>query len=335
MFSVLIPNYGYSPYIFECLHSVINQIVDGSFKYEIIFLDQSNESDFKKIKSEIFEKFGINKVKIFHTAEKGLFKARHKLMSLAKGDFIQFLDSDDYLAENCLMNLSGIIEREECDLILTNLIRFDREHSFKYNKIIGINDKSEFLSYLKLTNEINSVVRKVFRKDLYRIDDYVGCDFDIVNGEDKCFSLPISERCSKFISRENLFTYFYRQTNNSMSKKITINEVKQILNFDFNLLKSEHEKQIFLEYYLQSFFGSLQMLFINSKIKFRKFKDTFKTIINSFSNFFINSDVKYIKNKKNKFLFSLIRLKNYYFLYKIIQISILNYKRRNKYGTLN
>ena len=129
-FSVLIPNYGYSPYIFECLDSVVAQQNDGAFEYEIIMCDQSSLEVFDDIKQQVLQRYGDSKIHLIYSDIKGLLRARHTLIDKATGDYIVYIDSDDWVDINYLFQLSNcIIENDYPDLVITDYKKDDENIS--------------------------------------------------------------------------------------------------------------------------------------------------------------------------------------------------------------
>ena len=100
-FSVLIPNLGYSSFLFDCIDSIIKQTNTSGYTVEIILCDQSDEECYLRIAQECVEKYG-NKVNIYHSEIKSLYRARHFLMSKTSGKYIVFVDSDDFFINGFL-----------------------------------------------------------------------------------------------------------------------------------------------------------------------------------------------------------------------------------------
>ena len=90
-FSILIPVYNVENYLEQCLNSVLNQKYRN---FEIILInDGSSDSS-----GEICESFAVkdNRIRLFNQTNQGLIKTRRLAISLATGDYILFLDSDDF-----------------------------------------------------------------------------------------------------------------------------------------------------------------------------------------------------------------------------------------------
>ena len=118
-FSVIIPNYNKGEYIKECLESVIYQTLDKS-KYEIIFIDDGSTDDSVNIASE------YENVKILHTNRMLAGGARNAGIKEAKGEYLVFIDSDDFLcSDDILEKLDKHIKGE--DIVFLNFLRQTEE----------------------------------------------------------------------------------------------------------------------------------------------------------------------------------------------------------------
>lgn len=133
MFSIIVPIYNTEKYLDKCIQSVINQTYDD---YELIMIDDcSTDSSF-----EIACKYIQNNIKIIKNKNNsGLSITRNAGIREASGEYIFFLDSDDYIDKNALSDLSDLIYRNEFpDIIYTKFIE-EREK----NRVIKCGYASE------------------------------------------------------------------------------------------------------------------------------------------------------------------------------------------------
>ncbi|MDD2627489.1 MAG: glycosyltransferase family 2 protein [Clostridia bacterium] len=133
-FSIIIPNYNKEKYIKKCLDSIVTQTLDKS-KYEIILIDDGSTDNSLDIIKEY-------DVKLLRTHRLRAGGARNKGLDNALGEYIIFIDSDDYLSNNdVLEKLDNKINGE--DIIYLNFTKIDFDGSSKlmsYNKD-SLNDK--------------------------------------------------------------------------------------------------------------------------------------------------------------------------------------------------
>ena len=94
-FSILIAVYNREKYIEQCLQSCLNQSFED---FEIIIVDDgSTDSSIEKIRS-----YEDKRISIFEEPHQGCWKTKNKAIKFAKGDFVIFLDSDDFISKNYL-----------------------------------------------------------------------------------------------------------------------------------------------------------------------------------------------------------------------------------------
>jgi len=114
MISVIIPSYNSDEFVNNAIESVLNQTyVD----YEIILVDNNSSDNTVEILNKYLLKYP-GKIKIFHEYKKGAPAARNKGLQQAKGEWTQFLDSDDELLPDKLETQIKIAENSNFDVII-------------------------------------------------------------------------------------------------------------------------------------------------------------------------------------------------------------------------
>lgn len=145
--SFIVPVYNVAPYLRKCVDSLFAQDYDD---YEIILVDDGSTDNSPQICDEFASPSFTNSlthsvvIKVIHQANAGLSAARNTGILAARGEYICFVDSDDYWEENVLGGLMGQLERENLDVL-----------RFKYQ---NVNERYEVFNPNKL--------------DPYRNDDY-------------------------------------------------------------------------------------------------------------------------------------------------------------------
>ncbi len=120
--TVIIPVYNTADYLEECINSVVNQSFN---EFEIICVnDGSTDSSLDILESY---KSKDSRITIINQPNMGLGAARNVALKCAKGDYILFLDSDDYIAEEMLSDVYNLVQQKSLDLLFFKLINFDND----------------------------------------------------------------------------------------------------------------------------------------------------------------------------------------------------------------
>lgn len=129
--SVLIPSHNVEKYIRKCLDSLINQTFEDM---EIICIDDGSTDKTLKIINEYAQK--DTRIKVYQNEEnKGIAYTRNHLLKLAKGKYIYFLDSDDYIVLDALEKLYNLAEEKSLDLLIFKLQNFKNLSGRKYERL--------------------------------------------------------------------------------------------------------------------------------------------------------------------------------------------------------
>ena len=120
LISVIIPVYGVEKYIHQCLDSIITQ----SYKnLEIIVINDGTRDRSDEIAKEYAQK--DSRIRIYDYENGGLSVARNRGLDRAKGDYISFVDSDDWLHPDFYMKLAGALETNDADIAKCSIIETD------------------------------------------------------------------------------------------------------------------------------------------------------------------------------------------------------------------
>lgn len=116
--SVIIPVYNGERYLRECLDSVVAQTYQD---YEIIIIDDGSKDASGRIADEYAS--GYKNIRVQHKENAGLICARIDGISMAKGEFIAFVDADDWVDEDFLEMLVQNMEESSADIVTSGCIR--------------------------------------------------------------------------------------------------------------------------------------------------------------------------------------------------------------------
>ena len=138
LFSIIVPMYNAAKSIRLCLDSILRQNFDD---YEVIIINDGSTDDSGSICREIAN--GNDKVLLYTFENGGVGKARRRGIQRARGDFLIFVDVDDFISPDLLNTLAGIIEFQgDVELIRyhSNLINDDEHKNHqRYNSDVNLN----------------------------------------------------------------------------------------------------------------------------------------------------------------------------------------------------
>lgn len=294
--SVIIPVYNVEKYLRECLDSVINQ---NYTNLEIICINDGSTDDSLEILKE-YEKID-KRIKIHNQKNKGVSSARNKGMELSTGDYITFVDSDDYLDLNLYEKAMEIIVENNADIVNFNLIEQEKNGTEKkYTNLpfkIFINDS---ITAMQDERIFPAVWLKIFKRK-FLIENNIFFAQDIYFGEDDLFRLKAFLISQKIITFPDVY-YHYRYRNNSCTKIITteerlINTIKRfkyLINF-FQEHKFTQHNNFLINFSLNASIGHLLTLEKRSKKCYYA-----QQILNELNDLINQNEKKLtIKNKKD------------------------------------
>ena len=112
--SIIVPIYGVEQYLCKCVDSLLLQDLPSS-EYEIILVDDGSPDACPAICDEYAASH--NNIRVVHRKNGGLSAARNSGIEVAQGEYIMFVDSDDYLEPNVLKGLIAQMERDNLDVL--------------------------------------------------------------------------------------------------------------------------------------------------------------------------------------------------------------------------
>lgn len=165
LFSVIVPVYNVEKYIDECIQSIINQTYQ---EFELILIDDGSTDKSLQICMKYAEK--DKRVKVFHQENSGPSVARNKGIKNAKGQYLIFVDGDDFfINQHDLQNIYRIISKEEKDCYLAPIKyyidnKLSEHEKFRIDKFLACEN---IYKELVQSNQFSvSPCLKILKKDL-------------------------------------------------------------------------------------------------------------------------------------------------------------------------
>ena len=124
--SVILPIFNGDFYLQEALDSIVNQTIIDDI--EVIMVDNGSTDDSR----HIIEKYALDydNFYAYHIENKGVTFARNFGMDLAKGEYIHFMDADDYLSSEAYEKLYNLASKFNHDIVTGRFLRFNNRRTW-------------------------------------------------------------------------------------------------------------------------------------------------------------------------------------------------------------
>ena len=211
MISVIIPTYRPQSYLWECLQSLAKQTLEADQYEVIIVLNGCKEPYYTQIQEFIAEHMSTHRVQLIQTGKAGVSNARNIGLESAQGDYISFIDDDDYVSTTYLEEMLSLTTGN--NIVLCYPYAFNDGYAAQqlpyritdaYNQCAG-----------KSNISINSAARKFFSGPCMKLipANYVkGQRFDVrfKVGEDSLFMFLISNKIKDVVFTSRNAIYYRR-----------------------------------------------------------------------------------------------------------------------------
>ena len=207
MISIIVPVYKVEKYLARCFKSIVNQTYK---EWELLLIDDGSPDGSGKLCDEYAKK--DSRVRVFHKGNGGVSSARNRGIEEANGEWITFIDADDYIAPETLEKCSHFFGN-------TDMVRFSMRFIYsndgqQYSDVVLPSiSKEGYLSMIVARETIMGVCGGFYRRKMF-VDNNILFDESLVSGEDWVVLVQLVMRSNKihFISAP---LYYYNKINES------------------------------------------------------------------------------------------------------------------------
>ncbi|KXX99807.1 bifunctional glycosyltransferase/CDP-glycerol:glycerophosphate glycerophosphotransferase [Bacillus wiedmannii] len=241
--SVVITNYNKEQYLAQCLQSVVEQTLKG---IEIIVVDDGSTDNSMTVLGQ-YEK-QHNNLKVYRQQNSGVSAARNAGLQKANGEYVTFLDADDYVHLAGYEKMYDVANKNNADMVIANIICFNEYKNWPLSYMKKLFNK-EFPLIRNIAGNLElhltpSTSNKIFKREMCVLNG-IHFDEDLWVGEDLLFTQQCLLVAERVIVREIPLLYYriVDNGNNNLSKNTTITFFNQLVILQMKLTAMYRERK--------------------------------------------------------------------------------------------
>lgn len=252
--SIIVPVYNVEAYLNDCIESILAQTYTD---FEVILIDDGSTDK----SSEICDCYSLQdyRIKVYHTENRGVSSARSYGVLKSCGNYISFIDSDDFVPSNAIYDLYEYSIKYDLDISIGGFNICDDNNS-KYIPISNeIINQEEYIKRLLLQKTNTGPCGKLYKKRLFKESSF----FHLVKGEDYLMNLEIASRI-KSVGYLNISVYNYYQRQSSVihQHKTNLLYEKNFNNYAKNILLNNNMFHKYEREYLSFSLNQIYTLYL-------------------------------------------------------------------------
>ena len=247
--SVIVPVYNTEKYLDKCIQSLVEQSLES---LEIILLDDGSSDS----SGEICERYGqrYENVCVYHLKNGGPSKARNIGLRKAKGEYIGFVDSDDYVKKDIYKLLYEEAKQHKSDIVMCSYAIDNGNTSYELN----MNYRAAYEGHEQIVSELCAAYSQIYHNGLYSVcnkifehdmlqKNKILFDEDLIRAEDAWFVFACLKKAKK-VTFLNKTLYYYRQISTSTMHTIQEDRYERSKKFREKLKLENESLSISVDY---------------------------------------------------------------------------------------
>lgn len=237
--SIIVPVYNVEAYLEKCLDSMLDQTYSN---IEIVLINDGSTDNGPKICDEYAKK--DSRVKVIHKANSGVSDTRNIGLEAAKGSYVTFVDSDDWIEKDYVENLYRAIIENKADYATCGYNRVYGNKSEKINssgETITYSAREYLIKLLNVQSSYGFCHMKLIKKDIIKDTKFYK---GLVVGEDALFNIELCKNITKAVVLEQPL-YNYRFNANSVVRKYDenyMNKYQESMEIMNNYIMKEYKE---------------------------------------------------------------------------------------------
>jgi len=215
--TIIVPIYKVSPFIERCARSLFNQTFND---IEYIFVDDASPDDsiekLKRIIAEYPDK--KEQIQLIHNqTNEGPASSRHKALKIACGQYISFIDSDDYIDADMIETLYNKAITEDADIVVSDIIIEYRNHQTVVTENLSDNPSNHFTDMLENEAISSFSCNKLFRRAFIDQPQFTA-PHSLYYFEDRYVLTKLFFYAKKIVKVDQAFYHYVQYNNQAITK---------------------------------------------------------------------------------------------------------------------
>lgn len=248
-FSVILPIYNVEPYLERCIQSILMQTFND---YEMILVDDGSTDESGRICDTYADKY--DHIRVVHKENGGLSSSRNAGMGIARGEYIWWVDADDWVEKHALSQLYDAVNDDKPDIVKFNYVRVaDTETSVLSSATPGkYTQKSEIdmllrRSFVETSKFVLSAWSHLYKREFLQREDLCFVSEREIGSEDYLFNLQALLVASQIVVIKDTL-YFYELRMGSLSQRYKENAPQKYTALYMKLRSFYNKREVLKEY---------------------------------------------------------------------------------------
>lgn len=231
LISIIVPVYNVKAYLNQCVNSLLKQTYQ---EFEVILVDDGSTDGSRQICEQYV---GMDvRIQVIHQENQGPAVARNTGIEIAKGDYLMFVDADDYISEDCLLMMMKTAEEYRSDFVASQFVTVKNFHMpvvVKNNRKPQILTPEQAIETMLLADKFDvSPWAKLYRAELFREIRYPEGKIY----EDLGTTYKILAKCNKPVYLPEVLYYYRLRKNSIMDNHVFDDSVMQAIAFNKEII---------------------------------------------------------------------------------------------------
>lgn len=242
--SFIIPVYNVEAYLKKCINSILEQ---SGADCEVILVDDGSTDGSGLICDDFSEK--NTNVRVLHQKNSGHSVARNAGLKMAVGEYVSFIDSDDYIGQGCVKEILNWIKTTDADICFMEGYKLFSDGTTESlgdeidrSQILGRSQEKVFQHLATRPKYPGSACTKLFRREFLMEND-LKFPIDLTHAEDLTLCLNCLLKAERFDALPCPFYYYRQNREGSMTSKISGSSFHGLSKFVSNFADSLTDKQ--------------------------------------------------------------------------------------------